>query len=233
MKGGCFDVNYIELQLTISGNSVTGYSYHYRDIDNYIKKKCSGTYDPVLKKLIFQEEIVTTYKIPFHCSICIKKYELIYSNNEMNETLIGGWTGYILDKGTDCMAGSITLSRVKESAFKAVPEVIVDTGTIKLDFYDNGEIDGDSISVKVNNKIVLSNQKLSAKPVTTSLRVDLNNPFQEIEMIAENLGSIPPNTALLIVTAGDKRYRLFLTSTESKSAMVRFVYENPNPVSKE
>jgi hypothetical protein len=151
----------------------------------------------------------------------------------MNETLIGGWTGYILDKGTDCMAGSITLSRVKESAFKAVPEVIVDTGTIKLDFYDNGEIDGDSISVKVNNKIVLSNQKLSAKPVTTSLRVDLNNPFQEIEMIAENLGSIPPNTALLIVTAGDKRYRLFLTSTESKSAMVRFVYENPNPVSKE
>ena len=54
---------------------------------------------------------------------------------------------------------------------------------------------------------------------------DLENTFQEIEMVAENLGRIPPNTALLIVTAGTKRYRLYLTSTEQKSAMVRFIYE--------
>lgn len=46
-------------------------------------------------------------------------------------------------------------------------------------------------------------------------------------MLAENLGSIPPNTAILIVTAGDMRYRLFLTSTETKSAAVRFVYVPP------
>ena len=32
--------------------------------------------------------------------------------------------------------------------------------------------------------------------------IDLQHRFQEVEMIAENLGSIPPNTALLIVTAG-------------------------------
>jgi hypothetical protein len=47
-------------------------------------------------------------------------------------------------------------------------------------------------------------------------------------MVAENLGSIPPNTALLIITAGEKRYRLFLSSTEVKSAKVRFVYEREN-----
>jgi hypothetical protein len=44
-------------------------------------------------------------------------------------------------------------------------------------------------------------------------------------MVAENEGSIPPNTALLIITAGEKRYQLFLSSTQSKSAVVRFVYE--------
>jgi hypothetical protein len=49
--------------------------------------------------------------------------------------------------------------------------------------------------------------------------------FQEVEMVAENLGSIPPNTAILIVTAGEKRYQLLLTSTTEKSARVRFVYE--------
>jgi type IV secretory pathway VirB9-like protein len=34
-----------------------------------------------------------------------------------------------------------------------------------------------------------------------------------------------PNTALLIITAGNKRYQLFLSSTEQKSAKVRFVYD--------
>ena len=56
------------------------------------------------------------------------------------------------------------------------------------------------------------------------------NTFQEVEMVAENLGSIPPNTAMLLITAGDKTYRLYLTSTEEKNAMVRFVYDPPDPV---
>jgi hypothetical protein len=72
---------------------------------------------------------------------------------------------------------------------------------------------------------VVSHQRLTTKPITTFIRIDLNNTFQEIEMVAENLGSIPPNTAMLIITAGEKKYQLYLTSTESKSAMVRFVYD--------
>ena len=58
--------------------------------------------------------------------------------------------------------------------------------------------------------------------------MDLNSKFQEVEMIAENVGSIPPNTALLIITAGKKRYELFLTSSDQKSAKVRFLYEKGN-----
>ncbi len=72
---------------------------------------------------------------------------------------------------------------------------------------------------------MLTHQKLGAKPITTFIKMELNNTFQEVEMIAENLGSIPPNTALLIITAGKKRYELFLTSTNQKSAKVRFLYE--------
>ena len=92
-------------------------------------------------------------------------------------------------------------------------------------------MDGDSITVLVNKNVVVSHQRLTTKPITTFIRIDLNNTFQEIEMVAENLGSIPPNTAMLIITAGEKKYQLYLTSTESKSAMVRFVYdqkEQPN-----
>ena len=92
-------------------------------------------------------------------------------------------------------------------------------------------MDGDSITVKVNNQVVLTHQRLSAKALTTHVRVDLNNTFHEVEMVAENLGSIPPNTAVLIIKAGKNQHRLWLTSTESKSAKIRLVYEPPEGVS--
>ena len=44
-------------------------------------------------------------------------------------------------------------------------------------------------------------------------------------MVAENLGSIPPNTAILIITAGKNRHQLSLSSSETKSARVRIVYD--------
>jgi hypothetical protein len=52
--------------------------------------------------------------------------------------------------------------------------------------------------------------------------------MQEVIMKAENLGTIPPNTALLIVSAGKKRYKLYLTSTDKRNAAVRFIYEPPD-----
>ncbi len=224
-SGGCFPVYYIELQVTIVGDSVQGASYHYSDITNYVKKKIRGSYDRSQKKLYLKEGPVQTFKIPPDCTPCIKNYELWYSRSGDKETLSGQWTGKVQHTNLDCQPGQLVLTRVKESAFKEIPEVEVDTGTIRLDFYDNGEIDDDTISVYVNKKMILSGERLSAKPSTTFIKIDLENTFQEIEMVAENLGKIPPNTALLIVTAGSKRYRLYLTSTEKKSAMVRFVYD--------
>ena len=87
-----------------------------------------------------------------------------------------------------------------------------------------GQIDGDTISVYVNNVIVVSNRMLTAKPVTIFIRIDARKTQQEVIMVGENLGTIPPNTALMIVNAGDKRYQLYLTSDEQKNAMVRFRY---------
>ena len=225
MGGGCFGINHIELQLQVKGDSVWGDSYHYETINYYVKKSIRGRYDSRQKKLYLQEKLVTTFHIPQTCKICIKNFDLSYSKSGNVETLSGTWDGKILGTGTDCSTGPITLSRIRESAFKEIPEVIVDTGTLRLDFYDNAQIDGDSITVLVNKNIVISHQRLSAKPITIFLTINLVNTFQEIEMQAENLGTIPPNTAMLIITAGEKKYQLFLSSTESKSAMVRFVYD--------
>jgi len=74
---------------------------------------------------------------------------------------------------------------------------------------------------------VASNKFLSAKPVSVNIKIDKQRPEQEVIMVGENLGTIPPNTALMIINAGEKRYQLYLTSDEKKNAMVRFIYEDP------
>jgi len=225
MGGGCFSVNNIELQLKFQGDTLFGDSYQYDNVNYYVKKNITGRYESSRKKLTVNENFVTTFHIPQTCSICIKNFYLTYSRKGNVETLTGTWDGKIMNTNADCSTGPITLSRIRESAFKEVPEIIVDTGTLRLDFYDNALVDGDSITVLVNKNVVISHQRLSTKPITTFITIDLTHTFQEIEMVAENLGTIPPNTAMLIITAGAKKYQLFLSSTESKSAMVRFVYD--------
>ena len=225
---GCFPENNIELQINAKGQIVAGDSYHYQDIDNYVKKNFRGSYDKATKKLSVQEGVVTTYHIPQRCVICVKNFELVYSREGKVETLKGYWSGNVLNTLQSCDGGSIILTRIRESAFKEIPEIKVDTGTIRLDFYDNAQIDGDSITVLVDKQVVLTHQRLSGKPLTTYVKIDLNNTFHEIEMVAENLGSIPPNTAILIITAGKNRHLLSLSSSEVKSARVRIVYDVGN-----
>lgn len=98
--------------------------------------------------------------------------------------------------------------------------------TVKL--YDNGEIDGDTISVYLDNKLVLSSKMLTASPLIVKLKMDKENTEHELVMVAENLGRIPPNTSLMIVESGDKRFDVRITSTEQKNAVVKFKYQPLN-----
>jgi hypothetical protein len=115
--------------------------------------------------------------------------------------------------------------RTRENALAKTITVSTDEVTIKL--YDNGEIDGDSISVFVDKQLTLSHKGLSASPIVLKLKFDENQGEHEVVMVAENLGRIPPNTSLMVITAGDQRYQVQITSTEQKNAMVRFKYLKP------
>lgn len=226
--GGCFPVYNVELQVNISNNQVAGFCYHYSDISNYVKKDYQGIYNAQTKTINIQEQRVMTFRIPPDCTPCVRYFSLAYSKTGNEETLSGDWGGVVMNGTTACTPGKIVLHRIVESEFNHIQEIRVDTGILKLDFYDNAQIDGDSITVTVNNKILVSNQKLGLKPVSVDVLVSLEHPEQEITMVAENLGTIPPNTALLIVTAGTKRYKLYLASNGKKNAQVRFIYEKPN-----
>jgi hypothetical protein len=100
-------------------------------------------------------------------------------------------------------------------------EIEVNSDSIKVDFYDNGEIDGDSISVFFNNQLLTSSQILSQRAIHFNLALDPGKESNELSMFADNLGSIPPNTALMIVDDGKKKYEVRLTSNLQNNGTVR------------
>ena len=104
-----------------------------------------------------------------------------------------------------------------------VTEIPVTGDSIELRFYDNAEIDGDSISLFLDNKLIFQHIRLLGSAYTIRLAVAELNPTSELTMVAENLGSIPPNTSYMVALVGTNRYEARLESTEGSSAVIKFV----------
>ena len=126
----------------------------------------------------------------------------------------------------------LTVKKTIEEEFKIREKIIATdipiTGdSIELSFYDNAEIDGDSISLFLNNKLIFQHIRLTAAAYTIKLPVNELNENNELVMVAENLGSIPPNTSYMLAIVDNKRYEAMLKSTEESSAVIRLTKRNP------
>lgn len=108
-----------------------------------------------------------------------------------------------------------------------IKTITVNSTDVTVDLYDNGTIDNDTVSVYLDKKLVVSKQRLTERAITVKLKLDEENDYHELVMVAENLGEIPPNTSLMVVKAGDKQYEVRITSNEQKNAVVIFKYEKP------
>jgi hypothetical protein len=117
----------------------------------------------------------------------------------------------------------VPVPRVIESRVNELVKTISTSAKeVYIKIYDNGTIDNDTVSVYVDNKLVISKQRLTEKAITVKINLDEKINFHELVMVAENLGEIPPNTSLMIVIAGDQQYEVRITSTEQKNAVVHF-----------
>ena len=94
--------------------------------------------------------------------------------------------------------------------------------SLQLTLYDNGEIDGDTVSVLLNGKVIIAKKGLDTKPNSFTIYFDRNTPdSQMLVMYAENLGSIPPNTGLLVVREGKSVYELrFSADLKTNAAII-------------
>ncbi len=103
----------------------------------------------------------------------------------------------------------------------------VDSPHIEVDLFDNGTIDSDAVSVYYNGKLIVNNAMLSYKAVSFSIDASATDRHLEFILIAENEGSIPPNSALMRITSGKKQFKLFVSTSITKNVKIAFDYTGP------
>lgn len=105
-----------------------------------------------------------------------------------------------------------------------ISTIYTSSATIRVSLFDNGQIDGDTVTVLHNNSVVTSRLGVTSNPYKFEITIDPQHPRHEVVLIAHNLGSIPPNTAVVIIEAGDKTYRLTASTDLDKNSVIIFEY---------
>lgn len=95
--------------------------------------------------------------------------------------------------------------------------------SITLALYDNGEIDGDTVSVLINGEVVMPKQGLKATAIKKTIYITpaMQDSFTLV-LYAENLGSYPPNTGLIIVRDGEDSHQIRFSADLQKNVAVIF-----------
>ena len=100
-----------------------------------------------------------------------------------------------------------------------------DAKELVIKLMDNGIIDGDTVSIIHNGSIIAERISVKATPYEIKIPMDNQHNRQEIVLVAHNLGTISPNTALIIIETPEKQYRLTASTDLSKNAMIIFQYK--------
>ena len=100
----------------------------------------------------------------------------------------------------------VTPFAVTERKTEIIRDITFRSDSLVFSLYDNGTVDGDTVSLLLNGTIVLAKKQLStnALRVVVKMTADMGDSIL-LAMHAENLGSIPPNTGLLIIQDGNER----------------------------
>ena len=101
----------------------------------------------------------------------------------------------------------------------------INTPDILIELFDNAQIDGDMVSVYHNNELIVDKQKLLRDAITLTVHADTTHRTHEFILVAENLGTIPPNTALMRITAGKQKYQLTVKTDLSNNAKIILYYD--------
>jgi len=103
---------------------------------------------------------------------------------------------------------------------ETMQDIYFKNDSLILSLYDNGIVDGDTVSVFMNGENIISKQKLKESAIKKTIYVPANSDSLQLVLFAENLGTIPPNTGLLTVRDGDDVYQVRFSADLQKNASI-------------
>ena len=108
-----------------------------------------------------------------------------------------------------------------ERKIQKINDIFFNSDSLLLSFFDNGTIDGDTISMMLNGRMIAEKIKLSTNAFRITIPSKLNTGDSLVLIMhAESLGLIPPNTGLLIIQDGAIRHEIRFEGDLQKSSAV-------------
>ncbi len=102
-----------------------------------------------------------------------------------------------------------------------VPQILeFKSDSLELKLYDNGEIDGDTVSILLNGEILLAKQGLKGSAIKKTIYIQPGSDEITLVLYAENLGKYPPNTGFLVVHDGEDDYQVRFSADLQQNAAI-------------
>ncbi|MBK8775111.1 MAG: hypothetical protein IPM10_09870 [Chitinophagaceae bacterium] len=116
-------------------------------------------------------------------------------------------------------------AQLKERALEIQQTVSFTSDSLRLSLYDNGEVDGDTVTVVMNGQIFIAKAGLSTTAINKTIYIPKEQDTLQLVMYAETLGHIPPNTGLLVIRDGKEMYEVRFSGDLKKNAAIIFKRE--------
>ena len=113
----------------------------------------------------------------------------------------------------------------EKRSVKDSKNIQVKTNKVKIDLYDDGDIDNDIVSLYFNKNLVVDKKSLTANAHSFTLTLEPGKT-NELVLYADNVGNIPPNTALMVITDGTTRHEVRLSADLKNNASIKFELKN-------
>ena len=219
---------------------ITGASHLYYKRDQYEHYKIYGVFRKKQSTIYFSEDSTIAVKLGPMDQNCLGNYTMKLSSTGNLLQMTGRWednstalfhcppTGVWLDKKItqnhkQTNPEPKNQNPERRSDIQSLIEISsTEKDSIEIALYDNGIVDNDSASLYLNDSLILYKQLVSAKPILLYISLDKQKPLSKLKLFAENLGSIPPCTVLMVVTTKKKKYEVNLSSSFSSNGVVEF-----------
>jgi hypothetical protein len=106
---------------------------------------------------------------------------------------------------------------------KLIGTILSTSRQLTLAIWDDAVEDGDTISISINDQWIAKD--FPVKKATQFITVTLKPGPNTINFIANNLGSIPPNTSVLEIIDGKKRKSYMLETVMGENNLIKIFYQ--------